>query len=305
MVNVHVDPEFGDEERRIRLFAGDVIVYTNVPEISSFVAFARNLITGAFAPDEPTTVHEQRSPAELADVLIEFKPRFIHHPDSIEHVRRIVSALGVSAELTYADVPKLRTAFPTGSLSTGIAYAFQPHRDTWYSAPAQQINWWMPVWAAAANNVMEFYPRWFGDTIPNSSSRYSYYQANGWRGHIKDFSGGTDTRVHPAPLRALTDREPRLCLVPPVGGIMLFSGDHLHATIPNTSSVTRYSIDFRTVHASDVHERRGAPVGDVECVGTSLRDFHRLTDGAGFTEADIAPYETDGADGLKVFLPSG
>lgn len=304
MVNVHIDPPFDDEERRARIFAGDVVAYTNVPEISDCVAFTRDLVGAALAPDYPPTVHERRSPSELADLLIEFKPRFIHHPESSAHVRRIVSALGVSPEMTYADVPKLRTAFPAGGLATGIAYAFQPHRDTWYSAPPQQINWWMPVWPAAENNVMEFYPRWFGDAVPNSSSGYSYYRANAWRGRIKDFSGGQDSRVHPAPLRPLTEDEPRLCLVPPVGGIMLFSGDHLHATIPNTSPVTRYSIDFRTVHAGDVHRRRGAPARDVECIGTSLRDFHRLTDGAPFREADIAPYDTEGADGPRVFVPS-
>lgn len=100
----------------------------------------------------------RRSPEELADLLIEFKPRFIHHPESIAHVRRITSALGAAPEATYADVPKLRTAFPAGGLATGIAYAFQPHRDTWYAAPPQQINWWMPVWPVAENNVMGVLP---------------------------------------------------------------------------------------------------------------------------------------------------
>ena len=303
MVDVHIDPLFDDEERRRRLFVGDVIVYTHLPEIAEFAAFTRRLITAAFAPDEPTKVHARRGPAELADLLIEFKPRFIHHPDSMAHVRRITAALGAARQDTYADVPKLRTAFPAGGLATGIAYAFQPHRDTWYGAPPQQVNWWMPVWPAAENNVMEFYPRWFGKAIANSSGEYNYYQANAWRGHIKDFSGGQDSRVHPAPLRPLADDEYRLCLVPPVGGIMLFSGDQLHASIPNTSSVTRYSIDFRTVHAADVHAGRGAPRADVACVGTALRDFHRLTDGAEFTEADVAPYDTEGAEGVKVFVP--
>jgi hypothetical protein len=304
MSNVHIDPSFDDAERRRRLFAGDVIVYTHVPELAAFAEFTRGLIIDALGED-PTSVHTRRTPDELADILIDFKPKFIHHPESIAHVRRVVAALGADVDEIHADVPKLRTAFPVGGLSTGIAYAFQPHRDTWYAAPGAQVNWWLPVFPVEADNIMEFFPRWFGREIPNNSGDYNYYVANAWRGHIKDFSGGKDTRVHPAPNEPLTADEPRTCVVPPVGGVMLFSGDQLHASIPNTSSATRYSIDFRTVHTSDVRDGTGAPCADVRCAGTALRDFRRLTDRAEFTEEQVAPYDTSGTEaGVKVYVPS-
>jgi hypothetical protein len=307
MVNVHIDPAFDDAERRRRIFAGDVIVYTHVPEVADFASFTQGLITDVFAPEDPVMIHRSRSPEDLADVLIDFKPRFIHHPESIAHVRRITTALGAPPESLYADVPKLRTAFPEGGLSTGIAYAFQAHRDTWYAAPPQQINWWLPVWPAAVENVMEFYPRWFGRPIQNNSADYNYYVANAWRSRIKEFSGAKDVRVHPAPLQPMPTDEPRLCLVPPVGGVMLFSGDQLHATIPNSSNMTRYSIDFRTVNLTDLREGRGAPRADVACIGTSLRDFRRLTDHADLSEDDVAQYDTegyadDGVGAVKVFV---
>lgn len=306
MVNVLIDPAFTDAELRDRVYAGNIVVRTHVPEIVAFAEFARTLVTEAFAPDDPLTVHEARSRSELADLLIDFKPRFIHHPESKEHVRRITTALGAIAEDLYADVPKLRTAFPTGHLNTGIAYAFQAHRDTWYAAPPQQLNWWMPIWPAAENNAMEFYPRYFGRVRENNSGDYNYYLANAWRGRIKDFSGGKDTRVHPAPVIPLAADEPVLRVLPPVGGIMIFSGDQLHATTPNSSGVTRYSVDFRTVHGPDVHNGVGAPRADVACQGTSLRDFHGVTDGAALPDEDVARYDTDGAaqEGLTVFTPT-
>jgi len=113
--------------------------------------------------------------------------------------------------------------------------------------------------------------------------------------------------VHPAPVHGIAPGDTRLTVVPPLGGIMLFSGDQLHASIPNTSGITRYSIDFRTVHVDDVHEGVGAPVADVACTGTALRDFKRLTDGASFTEDEVAPYDSEstaGAAGLKEFVPT-
>ena len=85
---------------------------------------------------------------------------------------------------------------------------------------------------------------------------------------------------------------------------MLFSGDQLHASIPNTTKATRYSIDFRTVDRADVLSGAGAPIADVAALGTSLRDFHRQTDGAALDESEIAPYDTEDAEGVRVFVPT-
>jgi hypothetical protein len=63
----------------------------------------------------------------------------------------------------------------------------------------------------------------------------------------------------------------------------------LPASIPNTSGATRYSIDFRTVHAADLRSGNGARIAHVECTGMALRDFHRRTDGVRFTEEEISP----------------
>ena len=41
MVNVHIDPAFDDAERRRRLFGGDVLVYTHVPEVAAFAEYTR------------------------------------------------------------------------------------------------------------------------------------------------------------------------------------------------------------------------------------------------------------------------
>ena len=62
---------------------------------------------------------------------------------------------------------------------------------------------------------------------------------------------------------------------------MMFSGNQLHSTVPNTSGQTRFSIDFRTVNIGDVRTRREAPNVDSECTGTSLRDFLRVRDFSG------------------------
>ena len=54
-------------------------------------------------------------------------------------------------------------------------------------------------------------------------------------------------------------------------------------------------------------EQVGAPVADVACTGTALRDFKRMTDGAAFTEDEVAPHDSDSAacEGIKEFVPAG
>ena len=85
--------------------------------------------------------------------------------------------------------------------------------------------------------------------------------------------------------------DPQVRLVCDVGGVYLFSAAQLHSTVPNTSSETRYSIDFRTVHLDDVWTRTGAPNIDSACTGTTMRDYLRGTDLSHLPREAIALYD--------------
>ena len=71
---------------------------------------------------------------------------------------------------------------------------------------------------------------------------------------------------------------------------MLFSAAQLHSTVPNTCGLTRYSIDFRTVHLDDVWNKAGAPNVDSASTGTTMRDYIRASDYSHLPEEAIAPY---------------
>ena len=242
------------------------------------------------------------SPDEMAEMLTEFKPRFIHHPSSLAHVHAIVTALGADPEVTHVEVPKLRTSFPVGHLTTGIAKAFQVHRDTWYAAPPMQINWWLPIYEVDETNAMEFFPKRWGTQVPNNSGDLNYYEFNSFRGRIRDFNS-SDTRPHPAPLEPLPADEEHLVVLPPVGGVVVFAADQLHASIVNTSGVGRFSIDFRVVNAIDARDGVGAPLPDSRCLGTAMRDFRSVASGAGIADEVVQRYDTPGAidAGVAVF----
>jgi len=142
---------------------------------------------------------------------------------------------------------------------------------------------------------MTFFPKYWDRAVKNSSSGYNYYSWNKeHRGeHVTKYLK-EDPRPLPRPTEAL-DLEPEVRLICPVGGVILFSAAHLHASVPNTSGVTRFSFDFRTVDVDDVAAKRGAPNIDSQCEGHMLRDYLRATDLTQIPERYMALYD-DGTE---------
>jgi hypothetical protein len=290
MTSVIVDPSFTDDGRRERLYAGDIVVHTGSPALRGLVDFTRQLVEAAFDPLDPETAQYEMEVESYAGVLARLKPEFIHHPESKRHLRAVLEEHGCDPELTYFDVPRLRTSTSDDYLTTGIAYAFHPHRDTWYSAPMMQVNWWLPVYDVHPDNVVAFHPQYFDQPVRNGSSSYNYYRWNRDSRALAAQQIGTDTREQPKPEEPIA-LDPQIRPVPPVGGMMVFSGAQLHSSVPNTSGRTRISIDFRTVHRTDVETRRGAPNVDSHCTGTTMRDYLRVSDLERLPADVIAPYD--------------
>ena len=270
---LYLDPPFKDDERRQKLYDGQIMVYSPRPSSLAFCEFACGLIAEAFAPMDPRTAQHEMEVDRYAEVLGRLKPFFINHPESKRYLQALLADLGCNPEETFFDVPKMRTSTSNGYLTTGIAYAWHPHRDTWYSAPTCQINWWIPLKEITADNAMAFHPRYFTEPVANSSAGYNYYEWNQTHrgGHVAQYTK-SDPRPLPKPTQEV-ELDPQLRIVVPVGGIIVFSGAQLHSSVPNTSGVTRFSVDFRTVHLGDLRERRGAVNVDSQCTGTTLRDY--------------------------------
>jgi hypothetical protein len=295
-MNIFVDSKMNDDNRRRELYRGSVFVHSPCPSALKLCRLAQELIEEAFRPLNPITVQESMPPEHCAEILVVLKPKFIHHPDAKQHIRGILAELGCDLEKTYFDVPRLRTAFPGDYLKSGIAYAFHPHRDTWYSAPFCQINWWMPVYELNSENCMALHPDYFSRPIKNGSRSYNYHKWNAESRHNAAKHVKADTRVQPRPEEPIV-LEPQVRLIGDVGAAYQFSAAQLHSTVLNTSGVTRYSIDFRTVHLADVLGQAGAPNVDSACTGTTMGDYLRATDLSHLPQEAMAPY-LDGTESI-------
>jgi hypothetical protein len=288
-MNVLFDSKIDEAKRREQLYQGSVFVYSPSPAALKFCKFAQEFVETAFQPNDPRKIQEHIPVERCVEILAELKPKFIHHPKSKELIQGLLTERGCDLSKTYFDVPRLRTAFPSDYLASGIAYAFHPHRDTWYSAPFSQINWWMPVYEIYPENSMAFHPRYWAEKAVNSSNTYNYYEWNRKSRQNASQHVKADTRVQPRPEVAL-DPDPHVCVIANPGGVMLFSAAQLHSTVPNTCGLTRYSIDFRTVHLDDVWNKSGAPNIDSASTGTTLRDYIRAMDFSPLAEDAVALY---------------
>lgn len=306
MNSIFYDANLDDDARRQCLYEGQLFVFSPRRSTIALCEFARQMVEEAFSPLDPREAQHSMPVEQFVAVLADLKPKFIHHPRSKQLLQGVLEEMGCDLSKTYFDVPRLRSMAHTDYLKSGIALAFQPHRDTWFSAPHSQLNWWIPVYDVQPENVMAFHPRYWSEPVPNSSSEYNYYEWNRKSRGSAAQNIKTETRKQPEPNEPI-ELDPQARLITNVGGIVLFSGAQMHSTVPNTSKRTRFSIDFRTVHIDDLVARRGAPNIDSACTGTTLRDYLRGTDLSHIPDDVVALYDDETAlssAGELVFTPT-
>jgi len=305
LTTIYVDSKLDEDERRKRLYAGDVFVFSASAATLRLCEFARGMLEEAFGPHDPREAQHHMPVEEFVARFAPVKPAFIHHPETLGLIRDVLAEHECDLETTYLDVPRLRGVSSDGYLTAGVGYAHHPHRDTWYSAPMTQLNWWLPIFDFASESSMAFHPRYFSEGVSNGSSAFNYYEWNAVgrkeaAKHVK-----SDERKQPKAEQDL-ELEPEIRVVCPTGGVIVFSGAQLHSTVPNDTGSTRFSMDFRTVNLVDILYGRSAPNVDSFAQGTSLRDFVRSNDLATPVPDDVVGRFDDAppiSEGALVFTP--
>ncbi len=158
--------------------------------------------------------------------------------------------------------PILRTA---GDKVPSDEQAYFAHRDTWYGNSYAQINWCVALFDIAPEQSFAFYPDVFNKPVENDSEQFDYDD------FLKRAGADQyqDALTYPRALNRAAVGEPHHFSLK-AGEVLLFSGAHLHSTMPNTLPKTRFSLDFRSVCLRDHEEDTGAPNTDSRCTGTVM-----------------------------------
>ncbi|MBJ7338020.1 hypothetical protein [Mycolicibacterium sp.] len=264
-IAVQFDQPVGGRLPRAQMHGGAINVTSPTTQAIKFAMFARELIGEAFGGRDPELAQFDLPVAEYAAILNALEARFVDHPESTRLLQDLLAERGCDPETTYFDVPRLRVSTSDDYLGAGTAYAWHPRRDTWHGAPLAQLTHWMPVFDVSEANAMVCHAEYFNQAIANDSADFDYDE---WKPGRRPLPGPTDT----------VDPFSGTVFVIPVGGVLEFSGHHLHSDVPNDSGRTRFSIDFHTVDVSDIRAGLGARNVDGHCTGSSIQEFISAAD---------------------------
>lgn len=282
---LYVNRNLSDDARRDYIFDGAVFLYSAPPESLQMVEWIRELSGQAFrGVKDVRRAHEELDVKAFVDLAGPLKSRFTNDPNTKRLCQGLLSTLGSDPDTTYFDLPRLRIAPPGNYLTSGVSYAYKPHRDTWYAHPPQLVNFWVPVYDSERSTVMSMYFDYFDKPVQNSTSGWDYdhWVANSRYAAAQNVE--SETRRHPVPAESVSESLD-LRIVQNAGDLMLFSSCQLHATAPNETGLIRYSYDLRMLNIEDLRKGRGPRNVDSKATGSTLGDFLRVR--------DLAPFDVE------------
>jgi hypothetical protein len=280
MLNLYVNRIVPGEEFRPLIYSGAMILHTKLKSTVEFCAYAQQCMRQVFGDQlDPRLVHTVLPVEEFVQKVSILKAEFTNSMASKEHIRNFLDEVGQDPGEYFFDVPRIRVVPDYDYLHAGVSYAYLPHRDTWYGAPECQINTWMPVFPIDTDQTMMINPYYFDQPVKNDSDEWDlkHWVTNERPAAIQNIRN--EDRRHPVPLEDVrTDTEFRVA--GGIGDMIVFSGSHLHGTVPNRSGRVRYSIDFRVFQSDDLRGSVGAKNQDgaARNMEFGFRDLVRASD---------------------------
>lgn len=264
-MDLYVNQSRNNSSLREAIYSGSIFLETQLQSAQQLCDFAKHCMTEVFDGEEDhRSVHTLMPVKEFVSTVTRLKGKFTNCGEVKEHIRAFVIEIGENPADYVFDVPRLRVVPHYDYLHAGVSYAYKPHRDTWYGGVQCQVNTWMPVYGITPDQTMMINPAYFRAPVKNSSGEWllgEWIDNQRWQASENLTE---ETRVHPVPLDEINAAN-ELRIAPNAGEMLIFSGAHLHGTVPNRSGQTRFSIDFRLMHIEDLKAGRGAANVDNGC----------------------------------------
>lgn len=263
-----------------RIYAGEVLLFGKLAPMRQLVDFTRAFLEDAFAPFVPVEIHRHLSHQQQTESFAQRQRDFARAPEVKRLWRELFETTGLDAQGLARDALYLRfqphqdqgASIPRARTTSTIAF----HRDTWGSNLYAQTNWWAPVYDISAGRTFAIYPSLWDRAVANTSGEFDL---PGLIERAK--AGGRNANDADAAIPHLTE-QPVAEAVPVVispGEIIAFSSAHAHAGVPNSTGLTRISLETRTLWIDDVRSGRGAPNVDGHARWMSPGMFRRVSDG--------------------------
>jgi len=258
-------------ELRAGIYAGKVFRVPATPASKLLVASVLGSLDGEFTSETPHRKLQFTIPGdELFKRIGKLRASLLTDAAIQERLIAVLEEQGFAVAENAVDPLRLRAVTHLGHENPLAAPAYTAHRDTWYANPQAQVNWWIPLHDVTEADSFAFYHSLFDKAVVNNSADFDYEE---WIKTVGWQSTSGKKAVYPTADQSSYDAVEGVPFACNAGDIILFSAAHLHQTTKNSSGLTRFSIDFRTVNIADATEGKGAINVDNASRGSALKDY--------------------------------
>ena len=251
-------PPLTSSEIRQRVFDGDILSFSP-PSMQVLLSHVKGVIRETFECDSPPHAYQQYNHEEFLK-RAETAQKIVNGEACKKLFGATLSELGMPPQDLFWDTLGLRISPPVQNEEDMKKRGFRSHvgvhRDTWGAGFQSQVNWWCPLYPLSAKRTMGFYPSYWHRPLSNSTADWSFKEFLKSR---KEAKPGHAAKYPSAPAALAQPDEPAVPFMMKVGSLACFSSAHLHGSITNSSSLTRFSLELRTLHLNDLLNNLGAP----------------------------------------------
>lgn len=254
---IQLDQPISDELRAQHLFNGDLLVYRQRPAMLALIDFTKHLLQQQFGDCDYTQVQNQLEQSAFLQLMGEVQSQFRRSAQARELFFEVLIECGVDTQQCYYDHFPLRVV-PFASQHQGAQRAaIGHHRDTWGSNINSQQNWWAPIFELTCERTIAIYPDYWDKPLANTTASWSFTDFLAARNKTAN-ERAVNYPSAPTPTTAV-DESAVVKLVIAPGDVLNFASAQLHASVPNTTDATRFSVEMRTVNHQDMIASRAAP----------------------------------------------
>lgn len=285
-------------QMRDAIYTGSILVIRNVPSLRKLCVHAESTVIGKYRANFDEFAHHRDKSGKsnfIRDLCVEYE----EDPIVVDLFRSSLCEVGIVENETLWDRVRLRIQperqeyFEDGSGQSAMdditntqmhgagrfSQSLPIHRDTWANNLMCQINVWSPLAPLDQDRTLKIFPKFFNIPVPNDSKQWNYRELIKKRKQGEEYAqmpilvtefeniaGENDEKVREnTELVKALDADACPVVVDP-GDLILFSGAHLHGSVPNAhvgKYGARFSTEVRIYDVNDWEEGKGA----VNCDG--------------------------------------
>ncbi|MEH6446763.1 MAG: hypothetical protein V7784_22945 [Oceanospirillaceae bacterium] len=254
---IRLDQPIEDKQRAELLFAGHLLIYQQRQSMLELISLTKEILRQYLGELNPIHAQHELNKQTFLSLTGAAQHQFRHSSQARELFFKVLIECGVDTKKSYYDHFPLRIVPYSNQHHGAHRAAIGHHRDTWGSNIHSQQNWWAPIFDLTAQRTLAIYPDYWQNPLANTTATWDFKAFLAQR-NVTQTERSIAYPSAPTPTQEVNESTAVKVILEP-GDVLNFASAHLHASVPNTSDATRFSVEMRTIHQDDLILQRQAP----------------------------------------------